>query len=196
VVELLTHKGKAGEGTPPLDKLLVRYWGSLVAYASRLLGDHQAAEDVVQRAFIRLWESKLPIPDEDAARALLYRAVRNLVFNEWRNERVRARWMSEQWVDEPENETPEIRFEHEEMQKAIEAAVEQLPPRRREVFVLSRYHGLSNDEIASVLGISIQTVANQLVSCLRTLRGSLAAHADRPMYPALKVIRQKKSQAG
>jgi RNA polymerase sigma-70 factor (ECF subfamily) len=184
------------DGAPSLEQLLIRYWTPLVAYASRLLGDSQAAEDVVQRAFVRLWENRYPIESEEAARALLYRVVRNLVSNEWRHERVHDRWVSDQWVDEPLSVSQDNHIEYDEMRAAIETAVEQLPPKRREIFVLSRYHGLSNNEIASVLAISPQTVANQLVSALRTLRDVLNPEADSQAYPPLKVVREKKSQAG
>ena len=180
----------------PLEQLLIRYWSPLVAYANRLLGDEQAAEDVVQRAFVRLWENKYPIPDDDAARALLYRVVRNMVSNEWRHERVHERWLLDQLADEPENATPDRLMEHDDMRAAIEVAIDRLPPKRREIFVLSRFHGLSNDEIASVLSISRQTVANQLVSSLRTLRELLESHTGPQIYPPLKVVREEKSQAG
>jgi RNA polymerase sigma-70 factor (ECF subfamily) len=195
-VQRLISNSETSDGVPSLEQLLTRYWASLVAYATRLLGDNQAAEDVVQRAFVRLWENRYPIESEDAARALLYRVVRNLASNEWRHERVRDRWVSDQWVDEPESVNPQHLLEYDEMRTAIERAVEQLPPRRREVFVLSRYHGLSNDEIASVLAISPQTVANQLVSSLRTLRDLLTGNPGPEVYPPLKVVRQRKSQAG
>jgi RNA polymerase sigma-70 factor (ECF subfamily) len=58
----------------------------------------------------------------------------------------------------------------------VESAITALPERRREIFVLSRYHGLSYREIAEVLEISPQTVANQLSAALATLRESLASH--------------------
>lgn len=176
---------------PTLDELLVRYWGPLVAYAQRMLGDAAAAEDVVQHAFVRLWEGRSVMPEGDGARALLYRVVRNLVINEWRRDRVQERWMSEQWVDEPEVTPADELLEQQELRTAIEAAVEQLPPKRREIFVLSRFHELSNAEIATVLAISPQTVANQLVSALRTLRQLLRLHYEEQAYPPLKVVRDR-----
>ena len=67
-----------------MDDLVRRYWHPLVAYASRLLGDVAAAEDVVPQGFLRLWERKHVVPSGDEARPFLYKVVRNLAANEWR----------------------------------------------------------------------------------------------------------------
>ena len=174
---------------PTIDELVVRYWGPLVAYAHRLLGDVPAAEDVVQHAFVRLWETGTVVADESDARALLYRIVRNLVMNEWRRDRVREAWISDQLSDAPDPMLADGLLERMELRAAIEAAVEQLPRKRQEIFVLSRFHELSNREIASVLGISTQTVANQLVAALRTLRLLLRPRYEDQPYPPLKVVR-------
>lgn len=189
------------EGNSPtqdssVELLAVRLWGPLVAYAQRLLGDVASAEDVVQHAFVRLWESKNPIPNGDDARALLYRVVRNLALNELRRDRIRNDWASDQWSDEPESVATSDLVERMELRAAIEAAVDQLPPRRREIFILSRFHELSNDEIANILTVSPQTVANQLVAAMRTLRHLLRSRYDEYAFPPLKVVRERNLLTG
>ena len=67
-----------------LDDLLRQFWHPLVAYVARLLGETEAAEDIVQRAFVRLWERGHSVPAGDDVRPFLYRMVRNLASNEWR----------------------------------------------------------------------------------------------------------------
>ena len=184
------------EHSASLDRLLLEYWRPLVAYAQRLLGDSAAAEDVVQRAFVRLWEKKHELPTGAAARPFLYRVVRNLASNEWRRERNLDVWLDEQRYDEDDVVLPDRRMEQLELRAAIEVAVEHLPRRRREIFVLSRFHELTNDEIASVLSISPQTVANQLVSALRTLRELLRAHHDVRAPASLSIVRAGARSAG
>jgi RNA polymerase sigma-70 factor (ECF subfamily) len=66
--------------------------------------------------------------------------------------------------------------EHEELGRIIARAVDALPPRRRDVFVLVRYHGLSYREAAQVLDLAPQTVANHLSMALANLRDSLAPY--------------------
>ncbi|MEP7380743.1 MAG: RNA polymerase sigma-70 factor [Gemmatimonadota bacterium] len=174
-----------------LEELLRDYWKPLVAYAERLLGDHAAAEDVVQRGFVRLWQREYQLPPHDEMRPFLYRMVRNLVANEWRRAANLARWQEEaahQEEYEPSHCSHSL-LEAAELERAIELAVETLPPRRREAFVLSRYHGLSNTQVAEVLGVSPQTVANQLVSSLRTLRELLRNRLDDAPAAHLRIVR-------
>lgn len=176
---------------PTLGELLQAYWPPLVAYAFRLLGDAAAAEDVVQRAFVRLWERGHVIPGGEATRPFLYRVVRNLAANEWRRQQTQRRWTDEASLAGPAPDDPSETLEGRELATALADAVERLPARRREIFVLSRYHGLANAQIAEVLGVSSQTVANQLVSALRTLRTLLGAHLGESAYPPLQIVRDQ-----
>jgi RNA polymerase sigma-70 factor (ECF subfamily) len=86
--------------------------------------------------------------------------------------------------------------EEDELAAALAAAVERLPARRREVFVLSRYHALTNAQIAEVLSIAPQTVANQLVSALRELRVMLEPYLDERPVPNLRIVRGTDAVAG
>ncbi|MHB1223011.1 MAG: RNA polymerase sigma factor [Gemmatimonadaceae bacterium] len=189
-----------------LGALLQRFWHPLVAYASRLLGDSAAAEDVVQHAFVRLWERGHAVPAGDAVRPFLYRVVRNLAANEWRRQQTQRSWLDDECPLPSPVVVPDRAVEEDELAAALAAAVERLPGRRREVFVLSRYHSLTNAQIAEVLSIAPQTVANQLVSALRELRVMLGPHlderpapqrpsAERP-FPPLKIVRSEDLAAG
>ncbi|HEY9449560.1 MAG TPA: RNA polymerase sigma-70 factor [Gemmatimonadaceae bacterium] len=169
-----------------LDVLLRRYWGPLVAYATRMLDERDAAEDVVQRGFIRLWDRRgtRNLVEVESPRLLLFRIVRNLIFNEWRRRGVRERYLEEGAHELPAAEaSPLERLEELELQEAVRRAVEMLPPRRREVFVLSRYHGMEHREIAEVMSISVQTVSNQMSAALSELRLRLATVLADPTNP-------------
>lgn len=186
-----------------VSELLQDHWRPLVAYATRLLEDMEAAEDVVQRAFVRLWENGHDVPDGDAELPFLYKVVRNLAANEWRRRETHYRRLHQGCQEgrpllAAHASGPEHEMEARELAVALGAAVEGLPARRREVFILSRYHGLTNQQVAEVLGVSSQTVANQLVSALRTLRVALAPFLDdtSPATPVLRVIRGSDRAAG
>ena len=179
-----------------LGKLLQRFWHPLVAYVTRLLGDRAAAEDVVQHAFVRLWERAHVLPEGDAVRPFLYRVVRNLAANEWRRRQTHRNWLDDEAALPSPTAMPSQEMEERELASALATAVERLPGRRREVFVLSRYHGLSNAQIADVLSIAPQTVANQLVSALRELRVMLGPYLDERPFPPLKVVRSEDLAAG
>ena len=195
--ELLGAPARAGNGervvpdAEALGRLLRQFWHPLVAYVSRLLGDTEAAEDVVQRAFVRLWERGHAVPGGDDVRPFLYRVVRNLASNEWRRQQTQRSWLDEEAVLRLPTAMPSQGVEEDELAAALAAAVERLPGRRREVFVLSRYHALSNAQIADVLSIAPQTVANHLVSALRELRVMLGPYLDERPFPSLQIVRGK-----
>lgn len=179
-----------------LEELVQRFWSPLVAYASRLLGERAAAEDVVQTAFVRLWERAHVVPAGDAVRPFLYRVVRNLAANEWRRQQTHRNWLDDECALPTPTAKPSQAVEEDELAAALAAAVERLPGRRREVFVLSRYHALTNGQIAEVLSIAPQTVANQLVSALRELRVVLAPYLDERPFPALQIVRGEDAAVG
>jgi len=187
-------------GQERVEELLGAYWRPLVAYAERLLEEREAAEDVVQRAFVRIWENGHEVPPGDGELPFLYRVVRNLAANEWRRRETRDRCLHQGYhegrpVLAAHASGPEEEMEARELAVALAAAVGNLPARRREVFILSRYHGLSNPQVAEVLGVSSQTVANQLVSALRTLRTTLSPYLD-DTAPVLRVVRRGDLAAG
>ena len=160
-----------GGSQPALGQLMDRLWPELVRYAARQLGDVEMARDIVQETFIQVWERRRTWTPRGSARAYLFRIVRHLVIDERRKQGVRRRWMERQGQqDPPRPATPAEELDAKLIAEALEAAVAALPKRRREVFELVVLRGLSYAETASVMGISAQTVANQLTAALRTVR--------------------------
>jgi RNA polymerase sigma-70 factor (ECF subfamily) len=159
-----------------IDGLLVAsYWSPLCQYAEGILAGVADPEDVVQEAFIRLWRRRDRWDREGSVRALLYTVTRNAALDERRrgvrDEKVRH---GASRPDAPAS--PSEDAVAEELRAAAQAAVSRLPPRRQEIFRLAREEGLSYSEIASVLGLSAQTVANHMSMALADLRRDLAAH--------------------
>lgn len=163
----------AGEPSA-LDDLIQRYWHALVAYAARMLDDADAAEDVVQDALLSVWSERDRWTPSDRLRGFLYQVTRNLALNELEKRKVRERW-AETAKRQPRRKvpTPHDLTEQAELQAFLDAAVEALPPRRREVFILARYHAHSYGEISKIMNISPQTVANQMSAALDDLRRAL-----------------------
>lgn len=158
-----------------LEALLRRYWRPLVAFAVGFVREMDVAEDIVQETFIRVWQRRADWQPNGSVRSFVYRITRNLSLNEQRAREVRERWRTRGLKQHPQSPvTPAQHFEAEALEIAVQAAVEALPERRRQVFVLARYHNLSRHQIAAVMGISPQTVANQLSAALSTLRDALA----------------------
>lgn len=157
--------------------LLDQYWRPLVLYCRRIVGAHANAEDVAQDAFVRLWENREKWKPRSSPRALLYIIARNHALNQRKSAAARLRRLVHRSAFAPPRRvtTPAERTEASELRAAIERAVADLPARQQEVILLSRFDGLTREEIATVTGLSPQTVANYLVTALAELRTKLAA---------------------
>lgn len=177
-----------------LDELLRCYWSPIVYYAERLLGGMDAAEDVAQQVFIQLWQRRSEWRFTGSVQSYLYRIARNLSLNEQRHQTMQERW-SERVRRRGQRRPvrPDQVVEGNELQVAVDSAIAALPERRREVFILARFQGLSYREIAAVMGISTQTVANQLSAALSDLRGALADFLDDAAAGPLRLVRSERA---
>lgn len=159
-------------------QLFTAQYESLCRYAMTFLMDEHAAEDVVQATFIRFWETKKDLLASPDARFYLVTAVRNNCISELR----KAKTSPVRYTDtEPEPE-PEIHFTALQQREAateqnrrIAAALDKLPPKCREVFLLIKLHGSSYKQAAETLGISVKTVEAQMGKAVKILRDGAVA---------------------
>lgn len=135
----------------------------------RLIGNPTIAEDVVQQAFTNI----LARTDESGANlAYVRQAVRNLAFNHLRDIRRRCETeLTGVQLDTIADARPSPEMTvlyRSELHKLLQAVAE-LPPRRRETFMLNKVEGLSYDEIAERMGVSRNTVISQIVAAMLAL---------------------------
>lgn len=161
-----------------LDDLLRMYWGAVVAYAARMLGDADAAHDIAQEAFLRVWERRREWKG-GSVRVYLFRVARNLAVDELRrvDARERAAFRSD-WRERPGPRTPDKVVEHNELRATVGDAVQELSVRRREAFTLVYLRGLSYREAAEIMDVSVKTVGNHLTAALAELRERLTPIID------------------
>jgi RNA polymerase sigma-70 factor (ECF subfamily) len=157
-----------------LAALLNRHWHALVRYSYSILDDWDAAEDVAEEVFVRLWENRENWGLEGSVLGLLFRIARNLSLDEHRQHEARRRAADK--VPAPGQPPNPAEFtDIKEIHSTLLGALARLPQRRREVFVLVRQHGLSYREAAETLGVAPQTVANHLSMALADLREILGS---------------------
>lgn len=161
-----------------LESLLEQHWNALIDYAHGLLHSDDGAKDVVQEAFIRLWERRGDWRT-GGARPILFRIVRNLALDQQRGASVRVRGAAAiRAAATPVAAVAQHSIEEQELSAAIAVALRALSDREREVVVLSRFHGLTRAQIAEVLTLAPQTVSNLLSVALARLWRALAPYLD------------------
>ena len=167
----------AADDGEALAALMEVYWRPMVAFAMGRVHSQDGAEDLVQEAFVRVWERRRELRPQASPRSYLYRVLRNLITDAHRRRTLVDRfafWKTLQ--DAPESPSPQAVLEADEFSAAASRAIAALPERRREVFVLGHLHDLSYREIAETLGITTRTVANHMTLALTQLRTALALY--------------------
>jgi RNA polymerase sigma-70 factor (ECF subfamily) len=161
-----------------LETLISRYWAPLTSYASRILEDTELAEDVVQRMFVSLWTGRRTWSPR-SVRAYLFRCARNLAVDELRSRdsrHERERGSSRSGVRQPRR--PDAVLEESTLARIVDSAIQELPERRREAFVLAYLKQLTYSEVAEVMGVSVKTVEHHVSAALADLRASLGPAVD------------------
>lgn len=148
-----------------------RYNWLLHTHAYRKLNDREEAKDVVQGVFMMLWAKRESIDLTSNLVGYLYTAIRNQILNLIAHKRVQSKYI-DSIADFAEQGTYHADFQvrERELKSIIEKEIALLPPKMREIFLLSRNTNLTHREIAMNLNLSEQTVKAQVRNALRALR--------------------------
>jgi RNA polymerase sigma-70 factor (ECF subfamily) len=170
--QLLIDLRNGNETVFPL--IFDRYWKRLYSYAFKIYRDDKVCEDIVQEIFISLWEkaaaSQILNLEAYLLRSVKYRVanhIRSLKFSDSQEEILES-------IPYPSNSI--LNLEYQDFEKEVLAKVKKLPPRCREIFILSRFDNYSNSEIAQKLDISIRTVEKQISNALSYLKANLDSY--------------------
>ena len=144
-----------------------RLYLPLGMYALRFVDDADVAEDLQQDAFMKAWLYIKDGGEIDNFSSFMYRTMRNVCLTYIRD---KHDTLDESFIPDVVEEEIDTSFRDARIWKAID----ELPEKCREVFLMSKRDGLSNEEIAEELGISIKTVKNQLTKAFSRLREALS----------------------
>lgn len=152
-------------------------YDTLWRYAWYFTHDEDAAYDVLQDVFLKLWHIRERVDPAKSLKALLFQMVRNTALNRLRRDKRHAADSLDDMLFEPTSAShPDVEVDTESLALQIRHWIEELPTRRREAFMLSRYQGLSHAEIADIMNLTPKTVNNHIVLALQHLRSRLLAH--------------------
>lgn len=168
------------------EALFRTYAEPLCAFAEQYTQSPEIAEELVQDLFFKIWKNRSQWSPTVSVKSYLYTAARNLALDYLKHERVVETWKEETLQERPAPEAPDERLHRDQLRQAVQEAIEELPDRPRQVFKLSRRHGLTYREIGRVLDLSIKTVETYMRRAFRSLRERLEPHkspasgADQP----------------
>lgn len=157
-----------------------RYFSKLYGAAYKRLQDKELTEEVIQELFVSLWERRETLPIENIEN-YLFTSIKYLVIAQFKKNTLFEKYSSTLMLDENDDNFTEQAVAFDELNDAYQQALQTIPEKCREVFLLKR-SGLSQKEISERLDISEKTVENQMTKALKILREALKD------YTALSIL--------
>ena len=142
-------------------------------FALQFLHDSEMAEETVQDLFVHIWEKRESLNIETSVKHYFFRSIRNQCLNQIQHQKIKKQYASKMLESSQQEIDPEQYYMEVDLIRRIEKSIESLPPKRQEIFRLSREQGLKYKEIADELNISVKTVEAQMGLALKYLRDEL-----------------------
>jgi RNA polymerase sigma-70 factor (ECF subfamily) len=159
-----------------MERVIEYYYASLCSFAKRYVGTVTLAEEVVSDVMFKVWQNRQTGYRPDTFREYLFMAVRNTAIN-YLEQQQNQRELAEEWAEklryELIEETPLDALIVSELQSKLDELMEALPEQCRKAFQLSRTEGLTYNEIADQMQISVNTVKHHIKVALLKLRDGL-----------------------
>lgn len=156
-----------------LESLATRHYRPLFHYCTRFTANHALIEDCIQDLFLDIWEKKNALSTVRSVKAYLFTAIRHNILHRNRRDHLFTTFDETDESGDPvfNPETLFLTSENEQVQNdLLKQSLDRLPRRQREAIYLRYYEELSYEEIATVMGLNRQVVANYLQHALLTLR--------------------------
>ena len=154
-----------------------RYKGYLLDFVNRSLPQEEDAEGIVQEVFVKLWLNREKLDPSKSLNAFLFTIARNELYGHLRKIVSKRKYLEEIYFSSNETTNISENIEYVDLEKTVAGLLNSLPPKRREIFMLSRDKGLTYKEIAAQLGISENTVDTQIRKALAFLKEKLGKQA-------------------
>lgn len=149
------------------------YWRQVYNFSRLYLRNEHVIEEVVQDVFIKIWEKREIISDNENLKGLLFIITRNLIFGKFRKDVNETFYKLSVLNAVEQSYSIEEEIEANDLKNYIDLLVDELPLRCREIFLLSRRDNKTYKEIATLLSISEKTVENQISKALKYLKENI-----------------------
>ena len=157
------------------DIIYKKYSKRLYGFVFRYVKQEADTQEIVQEVFIKIWKSREKIDGYSSFESFLFTIAHNSTVNLLKKRATEQKYIEHVKSLQIINESYELidEIHYKELKQKLQGLLNELSPRQKEIFQLSREEGLNNTEIAKKLGISGQTVKNHLVTALSFLKNKL-----------------------
>jgi RNA polymerase sigma-70 factor, ECF subfamily len=171
ITDLVSLIKKGDEGA--FKSFFTMFYGDIYRFLFKYLSNSNDAEDLCQETFVRFWQQRNSIDTSSYPRAYLYKIAKNLAFNFSTRKPPSVSYDQDLRIISYSSSDPFQEFENKNLLEECRKVINELPERCRMTFILSRYEGLDYSEIAETMGVSIQTVKNQMSKAINYLKDNL-----------------------
>ena len=154
------------------NELFQLYGNRIYRFANGYLKSVPDAEELVQDVFMKIWEKRGELNENLSFKSYIFTIAFNIIRKHFVKKALNAKFIDQQIINDTDLNTLQ-NIDYQSTKKLLDNLVEQLPPRRREVFIKSRIDGHTVKEIAEELGTSPKTVENQLGEALKFIRSHI-----------------------
>ena len=171
-VNIQIEKMKAGD-RESFNQVFRHYYSPMVRFCIRYVADADIASEIVQDLFVKLWSNREKISFNTSFESYMLTSVRNSAITYINKERAHNEAHLRVFSEESDNTDPSETLQSNNLEESYRQILKDMPDKRREVFLASRYDGLKYSEIAEKLGISQKTVEAQMTAAIKQLKDGL-----------------------
>lgn len=160
--------------TKSFEKLFEKYYDKYFSFACALLHDTDAAEDVLQNVFLKIWLGRERLDENRSIENYLLVSVRNEIFD-WLRLKYNQVVVHEEDVEKEDVSADiEASLAWAEASDKMDAIIRKMPPQRQRIFLMSRYSNMSSKAIADSLDLSVRTVERHIYLALKDLKSIIS----------------------
>jgi RNA polymerase sigma-70 factor (ECF subfamily) len=157
------------------ENIFRQYYEPLIKFANRYVSSATVAENIIHDVFLYLWDERDRLDFNVNIKSYLYNAVKNRCINYLNKKKLENQYKVSEFRIDMDRQTPESILINKELNKVIKSVLNKMPPKQREIYIMSRFDQLTYTEIASILNISVKTVETQMSRSLKYLKKKLSA---------------------
>tara|TARA_R110002073_G_scaffold295704_1_gene461630 strand:+ start:11011 stop:11610 length:600 start_codon:yes stop_codon:yes gene_type:complete len=153
------------------------YNHKLCVYANSLINDNALAEDIVQNVYIKIWKKRHYLKPDFSMKSFLYKSVYNEYIDQYRKNRSVTE-LEKKYIEALDYIVEEDDTFLERLYALVQKEIQNLPPKCKNIFILSKHEGLSNVEISEYLNVSIKTVEAHITKGFSIIREKVSYNMD------------------